>query len=92
LWQGALSCWYRQSTPNWSSTIDSRQQVKMFLYPSAFRFPCSITRGPSPFHEKHPHSVMPPPPNFTVGTTHVGRYRSPCIHHAQTLLSGRHVV
>jgi hypothetical protein len=27
---------------------------------------------------------MTPPPNFTVGTTHAGRY-SPGIHHAQTL-------
>jgi hypothetical protein len=53
LWQGALSCWYRQlSSPNRSSTVDSMQQVRMSLYPSVFRFPCSITRGPSPFHEK----------------------------------------
>jgi hypothetical protein len=50
------------SSPNWSSTKDRMQQVKMSLFPSAFIFPCSITRGPSPFHEKHPHTVMPPPP------------------------------
>jgi hypothetical protein len=78
LWQGALSCWYRQlSSPNWSSTVDSMQQVKMSLYPSAFRFPRSITIGPSPFHEKHPHTIMPRPPNFTGGTTDAGRYHSP---------------
>jgi hypothetical protein len=83
LWQGAL-CWYRQlSSPNWSSTVDSMQQVKMSLYPYVFRFAHSIMRGPSPFHEKHPHTVMPPPPNFTVGTKHDGRYRSPGIHHTQ---------
>jgi hypothetical protein len=93
LWQGALSCWYRQSSsPNWSSTIDSMQQVKITLYPSVFRFPCSITRGPSPFHEKHPYNVMPPPTNFTVGTTHAGRYGSPGIRHTQTLLSDYHMV
>jgi hypothetical protein len=52
------------------------------LYPSAFRFPYSIRRGPSPFHEKHPNILMPLPPNFTVGTkTHAGRYRSPGICH-----------
>jgi hypothetical protein len=62
------------------------------LYPPAFRFPCSITRGPSPFHEKHPYTVMPPPPNFTVGTTHAGRYRSPSIRHTQTLASDCHMV
>jgi hypothetical protein len=61
------------------------QSVKMCLHPSTYIFPCSIMRGPSPFHEKHPHTVMPPPPNFTVGTTHAGRYCSPGIHHTQTL-------
>jgi hypothetical protein len=62
LWQGALSCWYRQlSSVNWSSNIYSTQRVKMSLYPSVFRFPCSISRGPSPFHEKRPHTLMPPP-------------------------------
>jgi hypothetical protein len=93
LWQGALSCWYRQSSsPNWSSTVDSTQRVRMSLYPSVFRFPCSIARGPSPFNKKHPHTLMPPPPNFTVGTTYAGRYRSPGIRHTQTLPSNRHMV
>jgi hypothetical protein len=93
LWQGALSCWYRQLlSPNWSSTLDSMQRVKMSLYPSAFRFSYSITRGPSPFHENHPHILMPPPPNFTVGTSHAGRYRFPGIRHTQTLPSDRHMV
>jgi hypothetical protein len=61
LWQGALSCWYKQSSSlNWS-TIDSTQRVKMSLYPPAFRFPSSIMRGPSAFHEKHLHTILPPP-------------------------------
>jgi hypothetical protein len=64
----------------------------MSLYPSAFRLPCSITRGPSPFHEEHPQTLMPPPPNFTVGTTYAGRYRSPGIRHVITLPSDRHKV
>jgi hypothetical protein len=55
LWQGALSCWYRQSSsPNWSSALGSKQLVKMSMYPSAIIFPCSIARGQSPFHEKQP--------------------------------------
>jgi hypothetical protein len=81
LWQEACHANRQSSSPNWSSTIDSTQRVKMSLYPSAFIFQCSIVRGPSPFHEKHPHTVMPPP-NFTVGTTHAGRYCSPGIHHS----------
>jgi hypothetical protein len=40
-------------------TVYSMHWVEMSLYPSAFRFTCSITRGPSSFHEKHPHTVMP---------------------------------
>jgi hypothetical protein len=35
---------------------------------------------------------MPSPPNFTVGTTHASRYRSPGIRHTQTLPSDRHMV
>jgi hypothetical protein len=35
---------------------------------------------------------MPPPPNFTVGTTHVGRYHSVGIHHTHTLPSDCHMV
>jgi hypothetical protein len=65
---------------------------QMSVYPSAFRFPCGITRGPSPFHEKHPHTLMPLPPNFTVGTTHAGRFRSPGIRYTQTLPSDRRMV
>jgi hypothetical protein len=87
----ALCLYRKSSSPNWS-TVDSIQQVKMSFYPSVFRFPCSIMRGPSPFHEKHPHTVMPPPPNFTVGTTHAGRYRSPGIRHTQTLPLDHHMV
>jgi hypothetical protein len=44
----------QSSSLHWSSTVESVQQVKMSLYPSAFIFPWSITRGPCPFHEKHP--------------------------------------
>jgi hypothetical protein len=47
-----------------------------------------ITRGPSPSHEKHPHS----PPNYTVGITHAGRYRSAGIRHTKILPSNRHMV
>jgi hypothetical protein len=75
-----------------AQTVVITELIKMSLYPSAFRFPCSITRGPSPFHDKHPHTLMPPSPDFTVGTTHAGRYRSPGILHTQTLPTDRHMV
>jgi hypothetical protein len=52
-----------------------------------FIFPCSITRGPTLFHEKHPHALMSRPPNFTAG-----RCNSPGVRHTQTLPSGGHMV
>jgi hypothetical protein len=68
------------------------QWVRMPLYPFVFRFSCGIMRGPSPFHEKQPYTVMPPPTDFTVCTTHAGRYWSPGSRHIQTLASDRHMI
>jgi hypothetical protein len=36
----------------------------------ALRFPFNGSKGPN--HEKQPHTIIPPPPNFTVGTMHWG--------------------
>ncbi|KAK6297583.1 hypothetical protein J4Q44_G00321660 [Coregonus suidteri] len=44
-----------------------------YLYAVAFRFPFTGTKGPSPNQEKQPQTIIPPPPNFTVGTMHWGR-------------------
>ena len=44
--------------------------AKPFL---ALRFPFTGTKGPSPNYEKQPQTIIPPPPNFTVGTMHSGR-------------------
>jgi hypothetical protein len=77
---------------SWSNTVDSTQWVRVALYSSAFTFPCSITRGPSPFHEKCPHIVMPPPPKYTIGITHAGSYHSLGICHIQILPSDCHVI
>ncbi len=38
------------------------------LYLAAFIFPSIATSRPVPAAEKHPHSMMLPPPCFTVGT------------------------
>jgi hypothetical protein len=37
-----------------------------------YRFPFTETIGPSWKHEKQPQSIIPPPPNFTVGIMHSG--------------------
>lgn len=40
---------------------------KMSQYAEALRVPFSRTKEPSP--EKHPHTITPPPPTFTLGQT-----------------------
>ena len=46
---------------------------RMSLYAIALRIPFTGTKGPSPNHEKQSQTIIPPPPNFTVGTMHWGR-------------------
>ena len=41
------------------------------------------TKGPSTNPEKQPQIIIPPPPNFTLGTVHSSRYCSPDIHLTQ---------
>jgi hypothetical protein len=43
------------------------------LYEVALRFTFTTTKGPNPNHEKQPKIIIPPPPNFAVGTMHWGR-------------------
>ena len=44
---------------------------KISWYAEAFRVPFTGTKGPSPASEKQPHNIIPPPPNFTLGTSTV---------------------
>ncbi len=45
-----------------------RVSSRIYLYLAAFIFPSIATSRPVPAAEKHPHSMMLPPPCFTVGT------------------------
>jgi hypothetical protein len=49
----------------------------MSLYVVVLIFPFTGTKSPIPNHEKQPETIIPLPPNFTVGTIHSGRGRSP---------------
>lgn len=66
---GLLSCWKTNRCPTlrsrafWSS-ISSR----MCLYIAAFIFPSILTGLPVPAAEKHPHSLMLPPPGSLEGS------------------------
>ena len=55
----------------------------MSLYAVALRFPFTQTKSPSLNHGKQPQSIIPPPPNFGVGTMHSGRQNSPGICQTQ---------
>ena len=85
---GAQSCWKRKGpAPNWSHKVGSMELSKMSCYAEAFRVPFTGTKGPSPAPEKQPHTIIPPPPNFTLGSMQSDKYRSPGNHQTQTLPS-----
>ncbi len=66
---GSLSSWkvnLRPSLRSWA--LWRRFSSRMSLYLAAFIFPSIATSRPVPAAEKHPHSMMLPPPCFTVGT------------------------
>ena len=70
---GALSWWNRKGpSSNCCHKVGSTESSRMLLCAVALIFPFTGTKGPSPNHEKQPQTIIPPPPNFTVGTMHSG--------------------
>jgi len=66
---GVQSCWNRKRpSPNCFHKVRSMKLSKISWYAEAFRAPFTGTKGPSPAPEKQPHTIIPPPPNFTLGT------------------------
>ena len=65
----------------------SMKLSRISWYPEAFRVPLTGTKGPSPAPEKRPHTIIPPPPNFTLGTMQSVKYRSPGNRQTQTCSS-----
>ena len=64
---GSLPCWKMNRRPSLRSrALWSRFSARMSLYIAAI-FPSILTSLPVPGTEKHPHSMMLPPPCFTVG-------------------------
>ena len=64
---GLLSCWRVNLHPSLrSGALWSRFYSRISLYFAPFIFPSVLTSLPVPTAEKHPHSMMLPPPCFTV--------------------------
>uniref|UniRef100_A0A8C8G3M0 Dopamine beta-hydroxylase n=1 Tax=Oncorhynchus tshawytscha TaxID=74940 RepID=A0A8C8G3M0_ONCTS len=64
-WLCALSL--LEGEPSHQSEVLSRFSSRISLYFAPSIFPSILTSLPIPATEKHPHSMMPPPPCFIVG-------------------------
>ena len=72
---GALSCWNRKGpSPNCFHKVGCMKLSKISWYAETFRVPLTGTKGPSPAPEKQPPTIIPPPPNFTLGTMQSDKY------------------
>ncbi|GFV81650.1 hypothetical protein TNCV_1703071 [Trichonephila clavipes] len=65
--------------PKYCHRVGSATLSRMSTYISEFMFPITGTNGPRPNYEKHPHTIMLPPPNLTVGTKKSLKKRLPGI-------------
>ncbi|KAI4894323.1 hypothetical protein NFI96_009596 [Prochilodus magdalenae] len=72
------SCWSRKGpSPNCPHKVGSMRLSRVSWSAEALRVPLTGTKGRSPTPEPHPLTIIPPPPNFTLGTVQSDRYRSP---------------
>ena len=70
---GSLSCWNVYPRFIFSILVDgSRFLSRISRYISLFFLPSIIWSLPVPYAEKQPHTMMFPPPNFTVGIVFLG--------------------
>jgi len=75
---GAQSCWNKKGpSPNCFHKVGSMKLSKISWYAEAFIVPFTGTKGSRPAPEKQPHTIIPPPPNFTHGTMQSDKYWSP---------------
>ena len=51
-----------------SHKVGSMELSNISWYAEGFRVPYTGTEGPSPAPEKQPHTIIRPPPNFTLGS------------------------
>ena len=81
---GAQSCWNRKGlSPNCCYKVGSMDLSNISW--DAVRVPFTETKGPSPAPQKQPHTIILPPPNFTLGTMQSDKYPSSGNHQTQTV-------
>ncbi len=74
---GSLSCWKTQPWPIFNALTEGRRLLaKIPRYMAPSNLPSIRCSRPVPFAEKHPQSMMFPPPCFTVGMVFLGLYSS----------------
>ncbi len=74
---GSLSCWKTQLRPIFNALTEGRRLLaKTLRYMAPSILPSIRCSRPVPFAEKHPQSMMFPPPCFTVGMVFLGLYSS----------------
>ncbi|KAI4895799.1 hypothetical protein NFI96_004488 [Prochilodus magdalenae] len=56
------------AVPKLSHKVGSMEWSRVSWSAEALRVPLTGTKGRSPTPEHHPHTIIPPPPNFTLGT------------------------
>ncbi len=70
---GSLSCWKTQPRFIFNALADGRRfSLKISRYMAPFILSFTQISRPGPFAEKHPQSMMFPPPCFTVGMVFFG--------------------
>uniref|UniRef100_A0AAR2JMT8 Ig-like domain-containing protein n=1 Tax=Pygocentrus nattereri TaxID=42514 RepID=A0AAR2JMT8_PYGNA len=82
---GVQSCCNRKGpSPTCSHNVGSMKLSKISWSAEALRVSFTGTKGPTPTLEKQPHTIIPPPPNFTHGTMQSDKNRSPDNFQTQT--------
>ncbi|KAI4903603.1 hypothetical protein NFI96_013569 [Prochilodus magdalenae] len=65
------------AVPKLSHKVGSMEWSRVSWSAEALRVPHTGTKGRSLTPEPHPHTIIPPPPNSTLGTVQSDQYRSP---------------
>ncbi|KAI4884676.1 hypothetical protein NFI96_030823 [Prochilodus magdalenae] len=82
---GVRSCWNRKGpSPNCPHRVGSMERSRVSWSAEALRVPLTGNKGRSLTPEHHPHTIIPPPPNFTLSTVQSDQYRSPGDSQTQT--------